>query len=118
MVDVVGLAYAAVEVDQIADGSDDILEDDVLRAQLFFPGCDARSELVFIAVCLLDDVLEDRVEDLLGQSVRCEVDVDILRRIYEVVSDDLSDLALFVLVLAVNENRLNACILDDHCHRS
>ena len=79
---------------------------------------ESRLQLVFVALCLLDDVHECRIEHLLGQPVRSEVDVDVLCRVYEVVSDDLCHYVLLILVLAVYEYGLDACVLDDHSHAS
>ena len=123
MVDVVCFADAVSEVDQIADRSDYVLEDDVLRAELLLSVCDGSLQLVLVSACLLDDVHQDRIEYLLRQLVRSEVHIQILCRIYEVVSDDLCDLCrailgLVFLILRVNQYRLDAGILDDHGHGS
>ncbi len=118
MVDVVDVTDSAVQVQEVADRSNDILKDDVLRAELFLSVCDTCLQLVLVTVCLFDDIHQDRIEDLLGQLVRCQVDVDVLGRIYEVVSDNLGNNVFLAFCLAVYEYSLNTCVLDLHSHAS
>ena len=89
MVDVVCVADSARQVNQIADGSNDVFENDVLRAELLATSLEFALKLFFVLSGSLDDIHKNRIENLLRKLVRSQVDIQILLRIYEVVTDNL-----------------------------
>ena len=100
VVDIVHFTQSVVQVQQVADGCDDVRKDDVLRRKLVLPAGNCRLQII-LGLRIVNDILQHRVVNQLRQLVRCQVDVHVSGRIHELVSDNLSD-GTIILVLAAD----------------
>ena len=111
MVDVIGVADAVVQVQQVTDGRDDVRHQDMLRGQLELAKLQLLSDsrFTFCAV-LLEDLSEDRIVHLVRDLQIGDIELDIVLDIDELVADDLGHRTF--VVGSMNEYALNAGVLD------
>ena len=84
----------------------------MLWREFILARCDCSLERILISGSLLDYFHENRVVNLLGEFVRSEIEVDILGRVNEIVTDNLN--YLIILSLAVYVCKSDAGILNLH----
>ena len=111
MVDVISVANAVVQVQQVTDGRDDVRHQDMLRGQLELAKLQLLSDsrFAFCAV-LLEDLSEDRIVHLVRDLQIGDIELDIVLDIDELVADDLGH-GTFV-ISSMDEYALNAGVLD------
>ena len=77
------------------------------------PAGNCRLQII-LGLRIVNDILQHRVVHQLRQLVRCQVDVHVSGRIHELVSDNLSD-GIIILVLAADQCAQYTGILDFIC---
>ena len=123
VVDVVGRADAVGQSEQVGDGRDDVVEDDVLRRKFVsaavqivghslggFGFLQLAGGLVVLLV-VLEAGQQRRIEHSLGQLIFSRVEIHVAGQLDEVVADDLDGLAFFDLAFHPHEFR--TCVLYD-----
>ena len=113
MVDIVHFTQSVVQVQQVADGCDDVRKDNVLRRKLVLPAGNCRLQII-LGLRIVNDILQHRIVNQLRQLVRCQVDIHVFGRIHELVSDNLSD-GIIILILAADQCAQYTGILDFIC---
>ncbi len=132
MVDIIRVAEAVTEIAEIADRSENIIADDVLRDKLILMRDDGTLQCLCIAVGILQQILQDLCGDLLVDAAfrcieigndRCAVGRDVDHAAAEhldLALDEFDDLLmLFVLMrlahLSLDIGLINAGLLDFIC---
>ena len=123
VVDVVGRADAVGQSEQVGDGRDDVVEDDVLRRQFVSAavqivghglggfGLLESAGGLMIGLVVFEAGQQRRIEHSLRQLVFGRVEVHVAGQLDEVVADDLDGLAFDGL--AFHPHELGTCVLDD-----
>ena len=88
MVNVIHISDSVIQVQNIADGSNDVRHDDVLRRKFVLPSDQLLLQLL-PGQSLLQDLLENRIVDLLRQFQCFRINVHMRRKVDKLVSDDL-----------------------------
>ena len=126
VVDVVDVADTVAQVQEVTDGSIDIIQDDVLRHQFICTLADGAAQFVLVC-CAVQDLTEYGIAYLFADAQLLAVKADILIDIDHAVADDLdflfheTDLVFaglgheVFLGLSLDECLLDACLLDLHC---
>ena len=109
MVDIVHISYTVVEVEDVADGSDDVGKNDVLRRKVVLLRLQRSLDLIF-AAAILQYVLENRIEYLVSNACFADIEIDIAGDVYKVVAYDLCDVLL--RLVRVSKYGQYACVLD------
>ncbi|CDE13732.1 putative uncharacterized protein [Ruminococcus sp. CAG:330] len=88
MVDVVHVAHAIAQVQEVADGGEDIIQNDVLRHQLVCLSADGCLQVV-LSGAALQNLVQDAEPHLFADAQRCAVEGNVAGNIHHAVTDDL-----------------------------